>query len=176
MNTGQADAQPWYREPWPWILMSGPVTVIIAGVITTWIAFATADGLVAEDYYKQGLGVNRLLAREAGAARLGIVATLEMPADRHRIRVSLTGTQPVDPAELRLRFVHATRAGHDIELRLARLGSGRYEAAVRQTFPPGRWRLQLEDGSAEWRLTDDWSGSEMVWVLGKAAAGSGQDG
>ncbi len=30
-----SDKQPWYREPWPWILMAGPVIVIIAGVITT---------------------------------------------------------------------------------------------------------------------------------------------
>ena len=36
--------QPWYRERWPWILMSGPAAVIVAGAITTWIAFASADG------------------------------------------------------------------------------------------------------------------------------------
>ena len=45
--------RPWYREPWPWLLMAGPATVLVAGAATTWIAFASADGLVAEDYYKQ---------------------------------------------------------------------------------------------------------------------------
>ena len=85
MSTDTAAGRPWYREPWPWILMSGPLAVIVAGAFTTWIAFATADGLVAEDYYKQGLGVNRLLAREANAARQGIVAQVALPGDRHRI-------------------------------------------------------------------------------------------
>mgnify|MGYP000916835605 FL=1 len=49
-----APAKPWYREPWPWLLMSGPGLVVIAGVVTAWIAFSGADGLVADDYYKQG--------------------------------------------------------------------------------------------------------------------------
>jgi hypothetical protein len=56
--------KPWYREPWPWILMSGPAVVVVAGVATAWIAFATADSLVAEDYYKRGLTINDRLACE----------------------------------------------------------------------------------------------------------------
>ena len=55
---------PWYKERWPWILMSGPLTVIVAGAITTWIAFATADPLVVEDYYRRGLTINDRLACE----------------------------------------------------------------------------------------------------------------
>ena len=167
MSQSHAVGQPWYREPWPWILMSGPVAVIIAGVITTWIAFETSDGLVAEDYYKQGLGVNRLLERGASAARLGIVARVEFPSDRHRVAVTLSGAAP---AELRLRFVHATRPGHDLALRLARLGNGRYEAAVAQSLPPGRWRVQIEDAMGVWRLVHDWSGRESTFVLGGDAS------
>ncbi len=166
MSASHATGQPWYREPWPWILMAGPVAVIIAGVITTWIAFATFDGLVAEDYYKQGLGVNRLLEREASAARLGVVARVELPADRHRITITLSGAAP---AELRVRFVHATRPGHDLTLRLAPLGAGRYEAAVAQSFPLGRWRVQIEDSAAEWRLAYDWSGKDSAFFLGRDA-------
>ena len=52
--------------------------MLVAGAITTWIAFASADGLVAEDYYKQGLGINRLLAREDTGRRLGVSADLEI--------------------------------------------------------------------------------------------------
>ncbi|HRJ64128.1 MAG TPA: FixH family protein, partial [Brevundimonas sp.] len=48
--------------------MSGPGLVVIAGVVTAWIAFSGADGLVADDYYKQGLGINRTIARDARAA------------------------------------------------------------------------------------------------------------
>ena len=52
---------PWYRDPWPWILMAGPAAVVVAGAITLWIAFASADGLVAGDYYKQGLAINQVI-------------------------------------------------------------------------------------------------------------------
>lgn len=172
MKADHVTAQAWYREPWPWILMSGPIVVIVAGVITTWIAFATFDGLVAEDYYKQGLGVNRVLAREASALRLGVVARVEIPADRHRITVMLSGAAP---AELRVRFAHTTRAGHDFMLRLAPLGAGRYQAAITQSLPPGRWHVQIEDPVAEWRLTQGWSGKEPTFVLGRHT-GSGAQG
>ena len=55
--------KPWYREPWPWILMSGPAAVLIAGAATLWLAFTSSDGLVADDYYVRGLQINRELAQ-----------------------------------------------------------------------------------------------------------------
>jgi len=53
--------RPWYREPWPWILMSGPAIVVVAGIVTTALAVATRDTLVTEDYYRKGLEINREL-------------------------------------------------------------------------------------------------------------------
>ena len=54
-------AKPWYREPWPWILMAGPAAVVVAGTVTAYIAFSGADRLVAEDYYKRGVEINRTI-------------------------------------------------------------------------------------------------------------------
>ena len=44
----QATTQPWYRHPWPWILMAGPAIVVVAGIATAVIAVRTADPLVAD--------------------------------------------------------------------------------------------------------------------------------
>lgn len=140
---------PWYREPWPWILMSGPAAVIVAGAITTWMAFATADGLVADDYYKRGLGINAVLRREQAAEQLGIAARIERT--QGTVRVSLQGAAP---EFLFLQFSHATRAGLDQRLRLARSGEGVYEAPL-GSLPPGHWRLILEDPLAQWRIVKD---------------------
>ena len=55
------DSLPWYKERWTWLLMLMPATAIVAGFITLWLAITSFDGLVADDYYKQGLAVNQTL-------------------------------------------------------------------------------------------------------------------
>jgi len=136
--------KPWYRERWPWLLMAGPAAVLVAGAATTWIAFASADGLVADDYYKQGLGINRQLAREDAARRMGITAKVELSS---KIRISLQGAAP---EALFVHLAHSTRAGHDLRLRLVPVQGG-YAAAL-PALPPGRWRIVIEDPRGTWRI------------------------
>ena len=140
---------PWYREPWPWILMSGPVAVIIAGAITTWMAFASADGLVADDYYKRGLAINALLKRQRAAAERGIDA--RVVRGDGQVRVRLRGAEP--PVVF-LSLVHATRAGYDVRLRLERAADGGYQAAL-PPLAPGRWRAVIDDPRGEWRVVQE---------------------
>lgn len=147
--------QCWYREPWPWIIIAGPVAVIVAGAITIWIAFSTADGLVVDDYYRQGLAINRILAREENARRMGVAARIEI-GDRRRMSIVLGGRMEL-PAEIVAHFAHVARAGNDHEVRLARVESNRYEATLPPVLP-GRWRVSVEDPRFEWRVTGSWSG------------------
>lgn len=141
--------KPWYREPWPWLLISGPAAVLMAGVITTWIAFASADGLVAQDYYKQGLGINRRLAREDAAQKLGISAAIRVEASS--IRVELRGATP---EAVFVHLAHATRAGHDVRLRLVPLPDGAYGTQL-PALPAGRWHAVIEDPRAAWRIVKE---------------------
>ena len=137
---------PWYRNRWPWLLMAGPAAVLVAGAVTTWIAFASSDGLVADDYYKQGLGINRRLAREDAARRLGISADARVQDGR--LEVVLRGAAP---EALFVHLVHATRAGHDVRLRLAPGTAGVYGTEL-PPLPPGRWRIAIEDPRGGWRI------------------------
>ena len=82
--------RPWYREPWPWILMSGPFTVVVAGLVTAWIAVANEDPLVVDNYYKEGLAINRVLERDQAAAQGGYRAELMLSQDGARVRAHLT--------------------------------------------------------------------------------------
>lgn len=41
-------AQPWWRYPIVWLVVGGPLTVVVAGVITAVIAVQGADTLVTE--------------------------------------------------------------------------------------------------------------------------------
>jgi hypothetical protein len=154
--------RPWYREPWPWILMAGPAVAVVAGFATLWIAVSTSDGLVAEDYYRQGLAINRVLAREDAAARLGIVARAE-PGDG-RLEVRLEG-RIAPPPTLTAWLAHATRAGHDMRLRLVRVAGGDYAAAMPRSLPAGHWHVSIEDPDHAWRVTGLWSGAAQSFTL-----------
>src|SRR5689334_1539673 len=106
-------ANPWYREPWPWLLMSGPAIVVVAGIVTAGLAVKSFDGMVADDYYKQGLAVNREIARETLARELHVDARLRFEGTR--VSVALSGTAP---RALALELVHPTIPGADQRVEL----------------------------------------------------------
>lgn len=146
MNATPAPA-PWYRHPWPWILISGPALVVVAGFATLFIAFSGADGVVSDDYYKRGLAINRTLAREARAQAIGLQAEVRLEPGRVVVRIA---SREAIPDRVRLTFAHPTRAGLDRAVVLARTPGGLYEAPL-AALPPGRWRVILESG--DWRWT-----------------------
>ncbi|MFN3749750.1 MAG: FixH family protein [Thiobacillus sp.] len=150
MNTPTPHAaRPWYREPWPWFLMSLPAAAVIAGLATVWIAARSADGLVVGDYYKAGLAINQTLARDAAARVLDLQATLA--AADGELTVTLAGRIDTYPDTLGLTLAHPTRQGEDRTLTLAHAGNGRYRATL-PLLSDGKWQLQLTDDAASWRL------------------------
>ena len=66
---------PWYKQFWPWFLISLPLTAVIAGISTVIIAMHNPDGVVADDYYKEGLAINRTLHSEKMARQLNIAVS-----------------------------------------------------------------------------------------------------
>ncbi len=149
------DNKPWYREPWPWILISLPLTAVIASLISAWLAVISNDGLVADDYYKQGMTINRTLHRDAAAAAMNLDAALHASADGHTMQVTLSGKLSPLPDRLRLSVLHPTQPGHDHFITLNAAGSGMYRGAM-PNLGNGRWRLILEPPQREWRLTGVW--------------------
>jgi hypothetical protein len=141
-------SQPWYREPWPWILMAGPAAVIVAGAVTTWLAVTSFDGLVADDYYRRGLAINQELKRDQAVLDRGITAVVESRGGVLRVRLQ---ARDALPDVVFVRLVHATRAGHDQRLRLALAAPGVYETGL-PALPAGRWRVVIEDPRGEWRI------------------------
>ena len=159
--TIERPSRPWYREPWPWLLMSGPAIVVLAGTYTAALAITGNDGVVADDYYKQGLAINRVIERERHAAALGVEATLRFSDSRDRVRVTLRADGEA-PAALKLALLHSTLAGEDREITLIPVAAGLYEGALKAPRAAA-WRLRLEDAGGNWRLTGAWRiGEESV--------------
>ena len=51
---------PWWREPWPWLLMAGPALAVIGCVITIILAVQNfSDEAIEDGGVKQGLVVSR---------------------------------------------------------------------------------------------------------------------
>jgi len=156
-------AKPWYREPWPWLLMAGTLTVIVAGFCSLWLAVATDDGLVADDYYKRGLAINQTLSRTLRAEQLALGARAVLSADTARMRVVLTGAGKL-PDELRLRLVHPTRAIADDSIELHAVAPGVYEGILAAAIT-GTRGVVLEDKARTWRLTGVATGGAQVVEL-----------
>lgn len=157
MNNPANIAKPWYREPWPWILMAGPAVVIVAGVITAWLAIRSSDGLVDDDYYKQGLAVNQRMERDHQAATAGLSAEVVTGTDRRELRLFLNTRAGVTlPPKLVLRITHPTRAGFDQKIALESDASGFYIGRLAEPLA-GRWHVSLEDEDRNWRITGDWN-------------------
>jgi hypothetical protein len=58
------NAAPWWKHGHVWLLISGPAAVVVAGLLTAWIAVATNDPVVDADYYRKGIEINKQLAAE----------------------------------------------------------------------------------------------------------------
>ncbi len=146
--------KPWYKHSWPWILMAGPGLVIVAGIITVWLAVVSNDGLVTDDYYKQGLTVNQRMHRDQQAAKLGLHADL-MRADGN-IRLLMAATAAVDlPEKIVLKLAHPTRSGQDQLLQMNAEGQGVYTGKLGADIG-GRWLVSIEDPAGQWRLQGEW--------------------
>ncbi len=145
-----ADSGPWYREPWPWILMSGPAIVVVAGLITAWIAVTTNDGLVTEDYYKKGLAANQTIAQSERAVKFGLVAGVTVTSERLDVGVVAQDATFVLPPAIVVTVSHPTRAGLD-QTRTMALIDGRYGEKFHLPAA-GHWLIMVSDEAQTWRL------------------------
>ncbi|HCY15132.1 MAG: nitrogen fixation protein FixH [Curvibacter sp. GWA2_64_110] len=54
-------AQPWWKFVHVWMVLAGPAVVVVAGFVTLYLAVHTPDPVVSEDYYRQGIEINKTL-------------------------------------------------------------------------------------------------------------------
>lgn len=146
-NVSAAGARelPWYRERWPWFLLSGPAIVVIAGFASAYLAVRSDDGVVAQDYYKRGLLINRELAKTERASGIAALASFDRDGAVH---VRLEGAD-ARPAQLRLRVAHPTREGLDRVALLTLSADGTYFGRI-MPVPTGRWLVTLD--TEAWRM------------------------
>ena len=60
-TSDQESSAPWWRFGHVWLLIAGPVSVVVAGAITGWIAVHGQDPVIDSNYYQNGLRINQQL-------------------------------------------------------------------------------------------------------------------
>ncbi len=144
------NTEPWYRVPFVWLVVILPLTAVVASFITLALAIRSDTGLVDDDYYKDGMEINRVLDRDRAAAALGLESTLDIDDAHHELRLRLSARRHETlPQNVELKLMHATRAGFDKILILPRRADGTYRAPL-PAFVPGHWDVQLS--AQDWRL------------------------
>ena len=142
------DTLPWYRQFWPWFLILLPASVVVAGLSTLYIANRHADDLVVDEYYKNGLAINRQLEKKQRAEAQGVSATLKLNGSE--VVVSLTGNETAH--QLQLVLSHPLESDRDFTTTLIRSAPGLYLGKLQQNVAP-RWHWTLErPGEEGWRL------------------------
>lgn len=83
------DTKPWWKFGYVWMVIGGPLVVIIASFITFYFAIKTPDPVI-ENYYVKGMEINKTLAAEE-------LATEELaPAMKARNHAATGIKKPID--------------------------------------------------------------------------------
>ncbi len=157
----------WYKEPWLLLVVGGPLLVVMASILTGFIAFRGADQVVAKDYYRQGLMINTNLQRDANARALKLGAHLQLDVAKKQIVMQLQSVGAL-PEMVQLSIASSgANAGsvseivHRLPMQASSVGryvgdlphnSGLDLALVQSNVK----LLHLKLETNEWRLTGDW--------------------
>ena len=142
-------AERWHEEPLAWMVFGLPAVVVVASFITLGIAIKSADSLVVDDYYKEGLEINKVLVREDHAKAAALVFAPALSSDGTlTLRFS---SQPgfAYPNQIDLHLNHATRDDVDRKLALTHAGNGVYVGQVGK-LQAGPW--YVDASTAQWRV------------------------
>lgn len=148
--------KPWHSYPLVWMMISIPFSAVIMGVIMIWLAIDTDDGLVADDYYKQGLAINDVIVLDKKASELALSAVIQFDSDSKVINVQFDKGMLGDyPASLQLNFQHATRADSDISITLSHGMGDQYIGYLDKPISEGVWYFEVSNSDAveeNWKL------------------------
>lgn len=155
---------PWYKQFWPWYLISIPAVAVFAGIAMLVIATQNRDAMVVDNYYKAGLAINRTLEQQQAAAVLGLSAQASVDMQTQMLTLTFRDAAPRGHDTLQLAFIHATLADQDHTIELRKAADAIYHGRL-QKMHAGNWNLILQPPDGVWRLDAHVSFPTQAWVL-----------
>jgi len=150
------NANPWYKQLWPWIIIAILACSVTLTLSMVTIAVNNPDHLVNDNYYEAGKGINRSLDRELLGQALQLKATLRLDEMTGEVVLLLEGKS--QPKTLELNLISPTQPDKDrtILLSLSDSAPGRYIGQLDDKVEGRRFveLLGVEDGKT-WRLFEE---------------------
>ncbi|MDV7104353.1 FixH family protein [Vibrio sp. TH_r3] len=141
--------KPWYKQFWPWFLITLPLCVVVASFTTLAIFSKNSVSLVAKDYYKKGKGINIDLSKIKYAQSLGLSASVV--SEQNNISIQFDkGDLEVYPA-LVVTFTHRTLADRDFSQTVSSNAKGQYKVILQDKLA-GPWFIEVEPHNKTWLL------------------------
>ena len=151
MRPPREDTKPWYKQFWPWFLISLPLSVVIASMYTINLAIQTNDGLVSDDYYKKGLAIHKDADSSAKAVSLGIAGNFSYDSDTGAVAFELDKEIGQKLTGVSLMVAHPTVANQDQSVRLTPLDGRRFSGRV-EPLNPANWHVEVRSEDKSWRI------------------------
>lgn len=149
--TESPGSAPWYQYPWVWFVFCVPLSAVVFGVVMIVSANYQPDDLVVDDYYKEGMGINRRLEMDEQARLTGATFRLSAVTDEGAV-FEVRGAAEA----LQLQLFHVTDRSRDLAITLKSLGNEVYvadsEELSQRLREAGIWYLEVRDDSNKWRL------------------------
>jgi len=163
--TEMLDSKPWYKQLWPWIIISLPASAVIAGLSTLYIAIENQDALVKDDWYKDGKAINRRVEYDNNAHALGLTAEIKVDNISGDLNLSISHTDPSFKFsdKLHLELIHPTLAERDQRLSLTKTQSPRYHGNLQQALT-GKRHITLSNKGLT-QENQNSSAPELIWRL-----------
>lgn len=154
-------ATPWYKQFYPWLIIAIPFLTVVGCIITITLAISSPNALVKDNYYKEGLAINRDIARLSQAEKLNLQGFLR--GGRDQLSLNLQGDIKQWPDTLDMLFSHATREELDRRVILQKVAAGQYVSDWQQ-LPDGAWYYHLMPADKSWELRDRFTVSDVFQV------------
>lgn len=162
--------QAWFRQFWPWFIISIPAATVVACMYTIFLAVSTSDSLVVSAKGGVDVATEAAIAAERFAAAQGMRG--EIAVDPSTGLMTLTVDNLPEAARMQaltMDFSHPAFAARDHSIRFlpAISDEGAVFVGQQAIAMDDRWYVVLEND--EWRLTGNWNGEDRAILLPRGA-------
>lgn len=158
----QPDATPWYKQFWPWFIITVLSWGVLSSTITLTVALNNPPHMMTGDYAELGKALVDTHERADRAEVLGLSGTLARRGAQWALSLEANRTAALGD-RLLLLAQHPTDSARDRQVVFDRIAPGEYRAAAIDI--PGRGRLIVSDLEQTWWISSAYSaGSDALAV------------